>query len=199
MEINDFSMTIAEQNLLRLLLKKFKPLHIAEFGSGGSTCLLAEASDATIVSWENTPEWLELVKTRYCGCSWFARVAFCEYEVTPCGPRDVEKDCIEWHGEPFDFIFIDGPRAAHPTSFGRYGSFKFAIKYARQGACLVWHDNRNDHVMALVDRYFNKYYVHDRGTIGWCLKRETLWHHFNFMMRLFQRPGPLKRRIKTQL
>lgn len=169
MNINDFQMKPSERRTMLRLLRRHRPARIAEFGCGWTTGFLAENSDARIVTWDNLPEWVDLVKDAYKAKTWRERVEFRLYDVTPQGPRAVEKDPVHWDGPKFDFLFLDGPRSAHDTSHGRHGSFRFARLHAADGACIVWHDYDRPHEREMAARYMGDLRIHDAGTIGWCV------------------------------
>lgn len=169
MNINDFPIREDDERLYRRLLEKHRPRLIVEFGSGLTTRIWAEYSDAHIISWDNNAEWIKQVMKHYAGEPWLPRVDFRLYEVTPQGDRSVEKDALTWDGPPFEFVFIDGPRSAHPTNYGRYGSFKFATRYAREDACIVWHDHDRAHERSLAKQYFGHCRRHTLGRVGWCI------------------------------
>ena len=190
MKINDFSYSEKEKSLYIELLRHFSPDRIAEFGAGKTTSVLAQQTSANIVSWDNTEKWLNLVRESYQGTDWYQRVEFQTYEVTPKGGRDLEKDPIVWRGPLFDFILIDGPRSAHPTSYGRSGSFKFAALHTREGGCIVWHDNDRLHENVMAFKYLGHCLIHNEGRIGWCVWQHpqnwlswTFWNNLSFRWR----------------
>ncbi len=168
-DLQQFKMDPAEEALLAKLLAETAPRTIAEFGSGLTTRFWAQQSDAKIVTWDNFPEWIAELKTAFAGAPWLERVEFRGYSVSPGGPRIVQKDAVPWDGAPFDFLFLDGPRSAHPPSFGRSGSFLFATQHARPGSTIVWHDNERGHERALAMRFFGHLRCRSRGTVGWCI------------------------------
>jgi hypothetical protein len=172
MNINDFPYREEELRLYRQLLAKYRPSLIAEFGSGLTTRIWAENPETHVISFDNSSEWIKQVMEHYAGEPWLDRVDFRLYEVTPQGDRSVEKDVIAWNGPPFEFVFIDGPRSAHPTSYGRHGSFQFAARYSREGACIVWHDYDRSHERALAKKYFRHCRCHASGRVGWCIWRK---------------------------
>lgn len=162
-------MSPAETALLMRLVTDAKPRRIAEFGSGLTTRFWAQlAPEARIVTWDNYPEWIAEVKTALAAEPWLPRVEWREYTVMPEGPRDVEKDAVAWDGEPFDFLFLDGPRSAHPPNFGRSGTFRFATQHAAPGALIVWHDAHRPHEREMARRYLTHCARRRQGSIGWC-------------------------------
>ncbi len=168
-ELNQFKMSAAEDAELRAVLALARPRHIAEFGSGLTTRFWAEnAPDARIVTWDNYPDWISELRTAFNGAEWMPRVEWRSYTVTPDGPRDVEKDAVPWSGEPFDFLFLDGPRSAHPQNYGRSGTFRFATQHAAPGALIVWHDHDRAHERRLALRYLGHCRLHGKGRVGWC-------------------------------
>lgn len=169
MTIHDFVFPPEETTLLVKLLKRCCPRSIAEFGSGGSTRILAENSSARIVTWDNTPAWVDMVRKLYVDKPWIDRVEFRTYTVMPPGPMAVQKDPVAWDGGRFDFLFLDGPRAAHPSSFGRSGTFKFATLHAQKGACILWHDADGGHAIEWAFRCFRHCRIHHHGRMSWCI------------------------------
>ena len=168
-DLNQFKMSPAEDAELRAVLALAQPRRIAEFGSGLTTRFWAEnAPDARIVTWDNYPDWIAELQTAFAGAAWLPRVEWRSYTVAPDGPRDVEKDAVPWDGEPFDFLFLDGPRSAHPQNFGRSGTFRFATQHAAPGALIVWHDAQRPHERAMARKYFPHCARHRRGSVGWC-------------------------------
>jgi predicted O-methyltransferase YrrM len=168
-DLNQFAMNPAETALLTKLVAVAKPRRIAEFGSGLTTRFWAQlAPDARIVTWDNYPEWIAELKTAFAAEPWLPRVEWRGYTVSPDGPRDVEKDPVPWDGEPFDFLFLDGPRSAHPPNFGRSGTFRFATRHAAPGALIVWHDAQRPHEREMARRYFPHCARHREGSVGWC-------------------------------
>lgn len=186
-DLNQFQMNPAEAALLGDLVRRASPGRIAEFGSGQTTRFWAEHSDARIVTWDNYPDWISQLKAAFAGAAWLARVDWRLYTVSPEGARHVEKDAVPWDGEPFDFLFLDGPRSAHPQNFGRSGTFRFATQHAAPGALIVWHDAQRPHEKEMARRYLGHCARHRRGSVGWCrweappriggLKR--LWRRLN--------------------
>jgi predicted O-methyltransferase YrrM len=166
--INQFRMDEGEQQFLKVLLSKANPRRIAEFGSGLSTRFWAINCDAAIVTWDNYEEWLQELRTTFANEPWIERVEWRSYVVTPEGPRNVEKDPVPWDGEKFDFLFLDGPRSAHPPNFGRSGSFRFATLHAEEGATIVWHDAQRPHEREMARRYFGHCRRRRDKTVGWC-------------------------------
>ncbi len=170
--IDDFSYPPSEKALMLTLLARKKPTLIAEFGSGNSTCLWAKHSEASIITWDNFPDWLEMVKHECAAHPWSNRIEFRTYEVTPQGPRSVIKDPVPYSGEPFDFLFLDGPRSAHETSYGRSGTFRFAVQHAREGACVLWHDAQSEPQIEWAFRCFRHCVIHRAGRLNWCIWRK---------------------------
>jgi len=166
--LEQFKMNPAEKAWLEALVRETGPKRIAEFGCGLTTQLWAENSEATIVTWDNYPEWVASIRETFANEPWLSRVEFRLYEVTPEGPRDVEKDPVPWEGEKFDFLFLDGPRSAHPPNFGRSGSFRFATEHAAPGATIVWHDADRPHEREMARRYFGHCCRRRATNIGWC-------------------------------
>jgi predicted O-methyltransferase YrrM len=166
--LEQFKMNPAEETLLRSLVRTVQPRQIAEFGCGLSTRLWAESSDAGIVAWDNHPDWIQAVRAHFEKEPWIGRVDFRLYDVRPQGPRSVEKDPVAWDGQPFDFLFLDGPRSAHPPNFGRSGSFRFALKHAAPGATIVWHDASRPHEREMARRYFGHCARRRQSNVGWC-------------------------------
>ena len=168
-DLNQFAMNPAETALLKELVAAARPKRIAEFGSGLTTRFWAEnAPDARIVTWDNYPEWIAELKAAFADAPWLSRVDWRSYSVTPEGPRSVEKDAVAWEGEPFDFLFLDGPRSAHAPNFGRTGTFRFATQFAAPGAIIVWHDAHRPHEREIARRYFGHCARKRRGSVGWC-------------------------------
>jgi predicted O-methyltransferase YrrM len=161
-------MNPAEEARLRGLVREANPKRIAEFGCGLTTRLWAESSDARIVTWDNFPEWVANIQEAFAAEPWLSRVEFRTYEVTPAGPRSVEKDPVPWEGEKFDFLFLDGPRSAHPQNFGRSGSFRFATLHAAPGAMIAWHDADRPHEREMARRYFGHCARQRHDNVGWC-------------------------------
>ena len=167
-DLDQFKMDAAEEALLAELLREVNPRRIAEFGSGRTTRFWAENCDAEIVTWDNYPEWIAELRAAFLGAPWIGRVEFREYAVEPAGVRSVEKEPAPWDGPPFDFLFLDGPRSAHPQNFGRSGSFRFATRHAAKGAMIVWHDAQRPHERAMARKYLGHCHRRRRGSIGWC-------------------------------
>ena len=167
-DLDQFKMNPGEEARLKALIHEAKPGLLAELGSGLSTRLWAENSEARIVTWDNYPDWVAALKETFQASPWIGRVDFRLYEVTPPGAREVEKDPVAWDGPKFDFLFLDGPRSAHPQNFGRSGSFRFATLHAAPGATIVWHDAQRDHERALARRYFGHCRRRREGSVGWC-------------------------------
>lgn len=167
-DLQQFKMDPAEETVLRRLVREANPGWIAEFGSGLTTRFWAENSDAQIVTWDNYPEWIAELQTAFAAAPWLDRVEFRLYEVTPAGPRDVEKNPVPWDGAKFDFLFLDGPRSAHPPNFGRSGTFRFATQHAAPGAMIVWHDANRPHEKAMARKYFGHCDRQRRANVGWC-------------------------------
>jgi predicted O-methyltransferase YrrM len=141
---------------------------IAEFGCGLSTRFWADQTDARIVTWDNFPDWVAEIQTLFKDEPWLSRIEFRLYSVTPEGPREVEKDPVPWDGAKFDFLFLDGPRSAHPPNFGRSGTFRFATQHAADGATIVWHDAQRPHERAMARRYLGHCKRFREGSVGWC-------------------------------
>ena len=171
LNISDFAMPEEEEGLLKQLLQTCQPGLIAEFGSGGSTRILASCSDAKVVTWDNMPEWVATVREAFKDEPWAGRVDWRQYDVKPEGPRDVEKAPPSWDGPQFDLAFVDGPRSAHATSFGRSGSFRFAQEHVRDGGIIIWHDHDREHEQEMARAHFGRYWFHRQARIGWCVKR----------------------------
>jgi predicted O-methyltransferase YrrM len=167
-DLNQFQMNPEEAALLRELVQSAKPKRIAEFGSGLTTCFWAENSDAQITTWDNYPEWITELREVFAKAPWLPRVDWRLYTVTPEGPRSVEKDAVPWEGDPFDFLFLDGPRSAHAPNFGRSGTFRFATRHAAAGALIVWHDAQRPHEKEMARKYLAHCARHRRGSVGWC-------------------------------
>lgn len=167
-DLQQFKMNPDEEAALRAVLAMHNPKHIAEFGSGLTTRFWAENSDAKIVTWDNYPDWVSELQTAFSGAPWLERVEWRSYSVTPEGRRDVEKDAVPWNGEPFDFLFLDGPRSAHPQNFGRSGTFRFATQHAAPGALIVWHDANRPHEKEMARKYFGHCKRHLKANVGWC-------------------------------
>jgi predicted O-methyltransferase YrrM len=167
-DLQQFKMHVEEEGALRDLLRAAKPRRIAEFGSGQTTRFWALHSEAEIVTWDNYPKWIAELKTAFDGEGWLHRVDFRLYDVTPPGPRHVEKDAPAWEGDKFDFLFLDGPRSAHPQNFGRSGTFRFAMQHAQPGAYIVWHDANRPHEQEMARKYFRHCARHRRSNVGWC-------------------------------
>jgi predicted O-methyltransferase YrrM len=167
-DLNQFQMNPDEAALLRELVQGAAPRRIAEFGSGLTTRFWAENSEARITTWDNYPDWIAELKTAFGEAPWLSRVEWRDYTVTPEGPRLVEKDAVPWDGEPFDFLFLDGPRSAHAQNFGRSGTFRFATKHAAPGALIVWHDAQRPHEKEMARKYFAHCTRKRKGSVGWC-------------------------------
>lgn len=168
-DLNQFKMSAEEEAELHAVLALARPKRIAEFGSGLTTRFWAEnMPDARIVTWDNYPDWIAELQTAFAGAPWLARVEWRSYTVTPEGHRSVEKDAVPWDGAPFDFLFLDGPRSAHPQNFGRSGTFRFATQHAAPGALIVWHDAQRPHEREMARKYFGHCARHRRGSVGWC-------------------------------
>ncbi len=161
-------MNPTEAALLRELVQRAAPKRLAEFGSGLTTRFWAENSEAQITTWDNFPDWIAELRTAFGDAPWLPRVDWRLYTVTPEGPRSVEKDRVPWEGEPFDFLFLDGPRSAHPQNYGRSGTFRFATKHAAPGALIVWHDAHRPHEKELARKYFAHCTRQRKGSVGWC-------------------------------
>jgi predicted O-methyltransferase YrrM len=167
-DLEQFKMNPGEETRLKALIREAQPKLLAEFGAGLSTRLWAENSEARIVSWDNYPDWLAALREAFASAAWLSRVDFRLYSVTPEGPRSVEKDPVPWEGEKFDFLFLDGPRSAHPPSYGRSGSFRFATMHAAPGAMIVWHDAQRPHEREMARHYFGHCRRNREGSVGWC-------------------------------
>jgi len=167
-DLAQFQMNPAEEAVLGRLIAASKPRQIAEFGCGLSTRFWAQHSDARIVTWDNYPEWVAEIRSRFQNEPWIARVDFRLYQVTPEGPREVEKDPVPWDGAKFDFLFLDGPRSAHPPNPGRSGTFRFATQHAAPGATIVWHDAHRPHERAIARRYLGHCARRGDANVGWC-------------------------------
>lgn len=167
-DLQQFKMNPAEESLLSKLVLEQKPQRIAEFGCGLTTRLWAEKTEASIVTWDNYPEWVAGMREAFFGAPWLPRIDFRIYEVAPDGGRAVEKTPVSWEGEKFDFLFLDGPRSAHPSNFGRSGSFRFATLHAAPGALIVWHDAERPHEREMGRHYFPHCARRRLGRIGWC-------------------------------
>jgi len=170
--LEQFKMNPAEQAQLEGLVREARPRRIAEFGCGLTTRLWAQNSDARIVTWDNYPEWVASIREAFASEPWLDRVDFRLYEVSPAGPRSVEKDPVPWDGEKFDFLFLDGPRSAHPPNFGRSGTFRFAVQHAAPGAMIVWHDANRPHEREMARRYFGHCSRRRSSNVGWCRWKE---------------------------
>jgi hypothetical protein len=120
------------------------------------------------VTWDNYSEWIAELRTAFADAPWLPRVDWRFYTVAPEGARSVEKDAVPWDGPLFDFLFLDGPRSAHPQNFGRSGTFQFATKHAAPGALIVWHDAQRPHEREMARRYFPHCARHRRDSVGWC-------------------------------
>ena len=168
-DLNQFKMSANEETELRAVLALAQPKRIAEFGSGLTTRFWAEnAPEASIVTWDNYPDWISKLKDAFSCAPWLPRVEWRSYTVTPDGQRDVEKDSVSWNGDAFDFLFLDGPRSAHPQNFGRSGTFRFATQHAAPGALIVWHDAQRPHERQMARKYLGHCARHRRGSVGWC-------------------------------
>ena len=117
------------------------------------------------------PEWVSTVRDTFEGEPWCSRVEWRHDDVVPEGPRTVEKTPPVWTGPAFDLAFVDGPRSAHPTSYGRHGSFAFALKYVRDGGIIIWHDNDRQHERTMAKQYLGRFWLHYAGRLGWYVKR----------------------------
>ena len=169
--IDDFSYPPAEKALMLSLLARHAPQRIAEFGSGNSTCLWAKHSKASITTWDNFPDWVKMVQGECAAQPWSKQIEFRAYDVTPPGPRSVTKDPVPYTGAPFDFLFLDGPRSAHESSYGRSGTFRFAAQHAQEGACVIWHDAQSEPQIEWAFRCFRHCVIHQAGRLNWCI-----WH-----------------------
>jgi predicted O-methyltransferase YrrM len=167
-DLNQFQMNLGEAALLGELVRRTNPKRIAEFGSGLTTRFWAENSQARIVTWDNFPDWIAELRNVFAATPWLERVDWRLYTVAPEGPRHIEKEAVSWESEPFDFLFLDGPRSAHPQNFGRSGTFRFATRHAAPGALIVWHDAQRPHEREMARKYFAHCARHRRGSVGWC-------------------------------
>ncbi len=167
-DLQQFKMNPAEEAALSEMIALRQPRRLAEFGSGLTTRFWAENTSAKIVTWDNYPDWVAELKTAFAGAAWLDRVDWRSYQVSPNGARDVEKDAVPWEGEPFDFLFLDGPRSAHANTYGRSGTFRFATRHAAPGALIVWHDAQRPHEQEMAKKYFGHCARHRRGSVGWC-------------------------------
>ncbi len=166
--LEQFKMNPAEKDRLEALVREARPTQIAEFGCGLTTQLWATNSAAPITTWDNYPDWVERIRQTFASEPWIARIDFRLYEVSPAGPRTVEKDPVPWDGGKFDFLFLDGPRSAHPPNYGRSGSFRFATQHAAPGAMIVWHDADRPHEREMARRYLGHCARKRANNIGWC-------------------------------
>lgn len=169
--LEQFKMNPAEEVILRRLVNEARPQSIAEFGCGLTTRFWAQNSEAKIVTWDNYPDWVAEIRGLFKDEAWLPRIDFRLYTVTPEGPRSVEKDPVPWEGGKFDFLFLDGPRSAHPPNFGRSGTFRFAVQHAAEGAIIVWHDANRPHEKEMARRYFGHCKRRLQDNVGWCR-----WH-----------------------
>jgi predicted O-methyltransferase YrrM len=167
-DLEQFKMNPAEEAVLGRLVGEAKPKLIAEFGCGLSTRFWAEQSQAQIVTWDNFPDWLSEIQALFKAEPWFPRIDFRLYTVTPEGGREVEKDPVSWDGAKFDFLFLDGPRSAHPPNFGRSGTFRFATEHAAENAMIIWHDSARPHERQMARRYLGHCARRREGSVGWC-------------------------------
>lgn len=167
-QLEQFKMNPVEEQVLGRLVREANPKSIAEFGCGLSTRFWAQQSEARIVAWDNFPDWVAEIRALFKDETWLPRVEFRLYTVTPEGPRNVEKDPVPWEGGKFDFLFLDGPRSAHPPNFGRSGTFRFATQHAAEGAMIVWHDAQRPHEREMARRYLGHCARHRDGSVGWC-------------------------------
>lgn len=167
-KLDQFRMKSEEEEILGRLVRAAKPKAIAEFGCGLTTRFWAQQTDAQIVTWDNYPEWIAEVQELFRGEPWLKRIDFHRYTVTPEGRRSVEKDPVPWNGPKFDFLFLDGPRSAHPPNFGRSGTFRFATQHAAEGATIVWHDAQRPHEKEMARRYLGHCARNREGSVGWC-------------------------------
>ncbi|MEA3211234.1 MAG: Methyltransferase domain [Chthoniobacter sp.] len=167
-DLEKFKMNVAEEALLGRLAREAQPKLIAEFGCGLTTRFWAQQTEARIVTWDNFPEWIAQVQALFKDEPWFSRLEFRHYAVTPAGPRDVEKDPVPWDGPKFDFLFLDGPRSAHPPNFGRSGTFRFATQHAAERALIVWHDANRPHERQMARRYLGHCARRRAANVGWC-------------------------------
>ena len=167
-DLAQFKMNPDEEAVLGRLIRAAQPKLIAEFGCGLSTRFWAQNSEARIVVWDNYPEWVAELRELFKAEPWLPRVDFRLYTVSPAGPRAVEKDPVPWEGGKFDFIFLDGPRSAHPPNFGRSGTFRFATQHAAEGATIVWHDANRPHEREMARKYLGHCARRRQANVGWC-------------------------------
>ncbi len=167
-KLDQFKMNPLEEKILGRLVRAAAPKMIAEFGCGLTTRFWAQQTEAQIVTWDNYPEWIAEVQELFRGEPWLKRIDFHRYTVTPEGRRSVEKDPVPWDGPKFDFLFLDGPRSAHPPNFGRSGTFRFATLHAAEGATIVWHDAQRPHESEMARRYLGHCARQREGSVGWC-------------------------------
>jgi predicted O-methyltransferase YrrM len=167
-DLEQFKMNPAEEQLLGRLVREARPTLIAEFGCGLSTRFWAQQTEARIVTWDNFPGWVAEIQALFKDEPWLSRIEFRLYTVTPEGPREIEKNPVAWDGAKFDFLFLDGPRSAHPPNFGRSGTFRFATQHAAEGATIVWHDAQRPHERGMARRYFGHCQRFREGSVGWC-------------------------------
>ena len=182
--IEQFKMNPDEERVLGELVRAVCPASIAEFGCGLTTRFWAENSDARIVTWDNYPEWVDEMQAHFNDAPWRSRVEFRLYTVTPAGARDVEKDPVPWDGPKFEFLFLDGPRSAHPPNFGRSGTFRFATQHAADDATIVWHDANRPHEREMARRYLGHCARHRQANVGWCRWEKPCGGGRQFLNRL---------------
>ena len=96
--------------------------HILEFGSGGSTQLLAQWSATKIISVETNPHWIQTTKNNLMNIPFATTVEFLDYTTQ--------------FNLQFDLIFVDGVEHLRR---------EFAIetwKYLNAGGTMLFHDTR---------------------------------------------------------
>ncbi len=185
MKLEEFVLNEEEIRIYRNLLGQVSPKRIAEFGSGNTTRFWMEETSATIVSWDNNADWVQLVKIALAGHRHTSRVDVRLYDVYPKGNRDVLKDPVVYDGSAFDMTFIDGPRSARQASDGRSGSFAFSTCHTRPGGLIVWHDNDRRHEREMAVRFLGHCVLKWEGRIGWC--RWWPKPQVSVMLRLYRR------------
>lgn len=114
--------------------------NILEFGSGGSTQLLAQCRPDSLISVETDPRWISVTKNRLAKINGVPAVDFRSYTV------DFDQE--------FDLIFVDG--VDHLRR-------EFAIqtwRYLRVGGVMLFHDTRRfqdfQNVAWVAQLYFNE-------------------------------------------
>lgn len=98
--------------LLRRLVKKYKPKHILEIGTavGYSGITMLESCDADLVTVEKLPECAKEAKINFENAGFSSRVQVYEND---CSLFVMELLMDEANLEKFDFIFLDGPKAQY--------------------------------------------------------------------------------------